>query len=171
MRNWFVLDRSFNDILHVSVMFSEWATYCQCIRLVIMSPYTYWITNIISDTCNFNEYTGFFNACTRMLTTINIFLLPLERWCIYNDSVYRLLCEIYFRDESLLLQGCMTFFFKLNNHFVFLSYYADRRSNGTHSIYKRQTQLWEVFWTSYWVFNMFHMLNIALNIHQELEWN
>ena len=56
--NWFVLDRSFDDILHESVMFSEWTTYCQCIRLVIMSPYTYWITKNISDTCNLNEYTG-----------------------------------------------------------------------------------------------------------------
>ena len=23
-----------------------------------MSPYTYWIINIISDTCNFSKYTG-----------------------------------------------------------------------------------------------------------------
>ena len=23
-----------------------------------MSPYTYWITNIISDTCSLSEYTG-----------------------------------------------------------------------------------------------------------------
>ena len=80
-----MLDRSFDDILHVSVMFSERTTYCQCIRLVIMSPYTYWITKIISDTYNLNEYTGAsMNAlvCRRQS-------IALESRCIYKDSVYR----------------------------------------------------------------------------------
>ena len=52
-----------------------------------MSPYTYWITKIISDTCNLNEYTGaLMNArvCRRQS-------IVLERWCIYTDNVYRAL--------------------------------------------------------------------------------
>ena len=55
--------------------------------MVIMSPYTYWITKIISDKCNLNEYTGaLMNALVRRRQSI-----ALERWCIYNDSVYRAL--------------------------------------------------------------------------------
>ena len=49
-----------------------------------MSPYTYWITKNISDTCNVNEYTG-----ALMHWYVDVDQLPLERWCIYNDSVYR----------------------------------------------------------------------------------
>ena len=65
-------------------MFPEGTTYYQCIRLVIMSPYTYWITKIISDTCNVNEYTG-----ALMHWYVDVDQLQLERWCIYDDSVYR----------------------------------------------------------------------------------
>ena len=54
-------------------------------------------------------------------------------------------------------------------HFIFLSCYAVRISNGTQSIYKRQAKLREAFSTSYWIFNMVHVLNITLNIHQEFE--
>ena len=57
-----------------------------------MSPYIYWITNIISDTCNLNEYTGaLMNAlvCRRQS-------IVLKRWCIYNDSVYRALVRKLF---------------------------------------------------------------------------
>ena len=39
---------------------------------------------IISDTCNLNEYTG-----ALMHWYVDVDQLPLERWCIYNDSVYR----------------------------------------------------------------------------------
>ena len=49
-----------------------------------MSPYTYWITKNISDTCNLNEYTGALMhalVCRRRS-------IALERWCIHNDSVY-----------------------------------------------------------------------------------
>ena len=49
-----------------------------------MSPHTYWITNTISDTCNLNEYTG-----ALMHWYVDVDQLPLDRWCNYNDSVYR----------------------------------------------------------------------------------
>ena len=55
-----------------------------------------------------------------------------------------------------MLQGCMIIFYlnlKKKNHFVFPSCYVVRRSNGTHSIYKRQTKLW--------VFNIFHFQRIS----------
>ena len=55
-----------------------------------MSPYTYWITNIISDTCNLNEYTGAL-----------MYALVCRRQSIAAGRVVYLglLCEIYFRDE------------------------------------------------------------------------
>ena len=63
-----------------------------------MLPYTYWITNSISDTCNLSEYTGALLhalACRRQSIDVgNVNYL-------YIMTVSTgLLCEKYLRDES-----------------------------------------------------------------------
>ena len=60
---------------------SEWKLLFECIPLVIMSPYTCLITNIISNACNLRIYM-WFNACTGM--SIN---------CCWKGGVFR--CNDY----------------------------------------------------------------------------